>query len=168
MARPAAINLSCSSKRFIGLHSIQTFRSASRLQILVFGQSGQTLFHFRPGSKSANFDQRHGPAGQIRDFLDRPVFNFQQGDDQPGSGRKLLENALNELPRRRRALASFLRMTDESIQPILLWLSEFWKRPFRGFADGREGSRSKYARSNASANAQTARRRESCPIFGMI
>ena len=64
----------------------QTPTAAQGLHILLFGQSGQILFHFRAGAEGADFDQGDGPAGQLRDFLDRTLLNFQQSNDEPGGG----------------------------------------------------------------------------------
>ncbi len=54
--------------------------------VLVFRQFGQNFSHFGACPERAHLHQRHRPAGQRGNFLDRPVFNFQQRDDQPRRG----------------------------------------------------------------------------------
>ena len=51
------------------------------LQIFLFSNPGQQFPHFRPGPESTHFDQRHGPARDMGDFLDRALLDFKQGDD---------------------------------------------------------------------------------------
>jgi hypothetical protein len=88
------------------------------------------LFHFRPGAKSPDFDQRHGPPGQFGDFLDRPLFDFQQRDDHAGSGGELLEHAINELPGGGGAFIGLIRVADKPVKPVILRFGEFGKGGF--------------------------------------
>src|SRR5262249_11320502 len=95
-ARAAAISFLCSSTRFIAYHS-QAPRGAAGLQILLFGDSRQNFPHFRPGAEGAHLHQRHRPSGQLRDFLNGTVFDFQECDNQPRRRRKQPEDASHQL-----------------------------------------------------------------------
>src|SRR4051812_38868259 len=55
-------------------------------QILVLRDFAENFAHLGPGAERAHFDQRHRPAGDFGDFLDRFIFNLEQRDDHARGG----------------------------------------------------------------------------------
>src|SRR5437016_9798656 len=96
LARAAATSFCFNFNRSIKQLLLQTQPNPTWLQVLLLSQLGQTFSHFRTGPKSADFDQGHRPPGKLRDFFDRTILDFQQGDDQARRWRKLGEDAPNQ------------------------------------------------------------------------
>ena len=65
-----------------------------------------------------------------RDFLDRPLLDFQQGDDQPGGGRQAAEDALDQLAGRLGMLVGGAGFDDELVEPVGFRLGKFGEGGF--------------------------------------